>query len=211
MSETMDGARGRSSSQAVLSKGGPGRGETACFSPQILDALPQVIMLIDRDHRIVVANRAAREAFQIGPETIPCYRLFRDQERACADCPMKGMEPDRESPVELVKGDKTYRLVLRRLQEPIEGIWYVLTSETTSSGTPDKDAVRRMKHRFNNYLAPVAGQAEIILFALKKGNYAKVEKAANQILQHAEDTTALDGLFDLEPAQESKTITYYVS
>jgi nitrogen fixation-related uncharacterized protein len=68
-----------------------------------------------------------------------------------------------------------------------------------------------MKHRFNNYLAPVAGKAEIILFALKKGNYDKAEKAANDILRHAEDNEALDGLFDPEPRQESKSITYYVT
>lgn len=178
----------------------------------ILDALAGPVMFLDQNRRITFANRTARERFKLETLPTPCFAAFRGREGFCEPCAVGTLEPGRSTCFEVSSGGKHFRLSYHRLDRPVGDVWFVATAESSSpTARLDEEAVRRMKHRFNNFLAPMAGKAEIILFALQKKNYAKAEKAANDILEHAENTAALDALFDLEPAQESKSIAYYVT
>ncbi len=176
---------------------------------QIFDALSFPILVLNQEHGLVHFNRAAGETFALEHEDAGFIQQIREIGQSD---PVQSLPAGRSTVLDMSVGERRYRLEYHRLEQPFGDAFYLLSATPpVSASGPDPEAIRRMKHRFNNYLAPMAGKAEIILFALKKGNYEKVEKAANDIARQAEDSDALDALFDLEPAQESNTITYYVT
>ena len=174
----------------------------------LLDAVDLPILFLDRERRFLGGNRAATRDFGAGAGPGASGAL----ESVRASDPVAGLRPGQATVVDLTMEGRPCRMTCRRLETPVDNAAYVLVvCPGGRDGGADEQAVRRMKHRFNNFMAPMAGKAEIILFALRKGNYGKVEKAANDILRHVEDKEALDALFDPEPVQESNAITYYVS
>jgi PAS domain-containing protein len=176
----------------------------------VLEALKLPVLLLDADHRIAYANQAARDLFELQGLGMTCHETFRRQDHPCEQCSAWSLESGREWTVRITVQGRDTELTYRRLGSQVMGASVLVTASAAAPvGQADDEAVRRMKHRFNNYLAPMAGKAEIILFALRKRNYEKAEKAANDILKHAEDSAALDALFDLEPAQEESTRTTY--
>jgi hypothetical protein len=178
---------------------------------RVLDGLALPVFLLGPDRKVTAGNRAASEAFgPVWEKGLPAAQgadVLQAGERES----VRNLQPGQSTRVEMGRGEPRHQFVVSRLPSPVDGVAFVMTVYLTGARRADDEAVRRMKHRFNNYLAPLAGKAEIILFALKKGNYEKVEKAAKDILAHAEDTRALDALFDLEPAQESTSIRDYVT
>jgi hypothetical protein len=176
----------------------------------VLEALALPILLLDDDDRVAYANQSARVLFDLQGLGMKWHETFKGQSQPCQGNSVQNLESGQTWTIRTPVQGRDYELTYRRLGSRVMGASILITaSDAAPQGRADDEAVRRMKHRFNNYLAPMAGKAEIILFALKKGNYEKAEKAANDILKHAEDSAALDALFDLEPAQEESTSTTY--
>jgi len=170
MAETMEKVEEREGSWTEKGQRPEAADHAAPEYARILDVFQEPILLLDRDHRILYGNRAAREKFEFQPNPPTCYATFRGRECACEDCPAGDIQAGETVPIKLVKDEKKHRLSIHRLSEPLGDAWYVLRLESSGSGTGlDPEAVRRMKHRFNNYLAPMAGQAEIITCALQAG------------------------------------------
>ncbi len=179
---------------------------------RILNVFSFPVLVLSRDGRVMFANRAAGDTFGIGRSSPADTGFFQEIQEVSRVDTVKNLARGQSAVVEVSFRDRRQPLVAHRLDESFGDDSYVLSFVDSSGGErTSESAIRRMKHRFNNYLAPMAGKAEIILFALKKGNYNKVEKAANDIVRHAEDSEALDALFDPEPGQESQSITYYVT
>ena len=176
----------------------------------ILDALNYPVLLLDADRRIAYANRAARDQFDLQNPKAPCYRVLRGNDEPCESCPLEHRSAGSPGVFRAALQGRICEVSGGRLERPVGNASYALSVTPLERGSRvDHEALRRMKHRFNNYLAPMAGKAEIILFALGKGNYEKAEKAANDILKYVEDSRSIEALFDLEPSQEETASTAY--
>jgi PAS domain S-box-containing protein len=58
----------------------------------ILDALPFYVMLVDEDHKILLANRAVRDAFGVEPSQVVgrfCPRAIHGQDTPYPGCPLE--------------------------------------------------------------------------------------------------------------------------
>ena len=93
----------------------------------LLEQLPLHAMLVDARHRIVYANRAAREAFCVGPRLVPgttCTKLVHGLGHACPDCPLeKALEAGGSPSSEVL--------------DPRSGRWFRTTVCPTQRLTPD--------------------------------------------------------------------------
>lgn len=93
----------------------------------LLEQLPLHAMLVDARHRIVYANRAAREAFCVGPRLVPgttCTKLVHGLGHACPDCPLeKALEAGGSPSGEVL--------------DPRSGRWFRTTVCPTQRLTPD--------------------------------------------------------------------------
>ena len=61
-------------------------GRSGAFLQTVIDAIPDVLLVIDTDYRIVLANRAAREmAGGIDPTVgLTCHQLSHHRDLPCA-------------------------------------------------------------------------------------------------------------------------------
>lgn len=77
----------------------------------IFAAMPDSVVYIDQDYKIIWANEAAARRVSVTPEGIEgqkCYDL-RGREHLCEDCPArKAMETGTPQQIELTHGDNTY-------------------------------------------------------------------------------------------------------
>ena len=56
----------------------------------ILDAMTELVLFLDTDLRVIWANKAMREAFNLKPGQLNgkhCYRALHNRSRACSICP----------------------------------------------------------------------------------------------------------------------------
>ncbi|KJS81761.1 MAG: hypothetical protein JM58_16145 [Peptococcaceae bacterium BICA1-8] len=59
---------------------------------KIIDSLPFYVILIDKDHRILLANKAVQNTLGIAPETLIggfCPKIIHDSECAIPECPLE--------------------------------------------------------------------------------------------------------------------------
>ncbi len=61
------------------------------------EELPCYVSVHDRDLRIIEANRRFREDFDAESVGKPCYRVYKDRDEACEDCPVLKTFEDGES------------------------------------------------------------------------------------------------------------------
>jgi PAS domain S-box-containing protein len=58
----------------------------------ILDAMTELVLFLDKDLRVIWANKAMREAFNLRPGELNgkhCYRALHGRNRACSVCPVE--------------------------------------------------------------------------------------------------------------------------
>jgi DNA-binding CsgD family transcriptional regulator len=66
--------------------------ESEAQKKAILDASVDRIRLVDKDMRMIWANKTTTREFNIAPEDLvdqPCYKIFFDRDAPCAECPSK--------------------------------------------------------------------------------------------------------------------------
>jgi PAS domain-containing protein len=88
---------------------------TKGFLQSVLDGIPERVLLQDRDHNIVWANKQAIEAFGKAQDEVldtKCHVLLLGSNSPCLDCPAEkaiatGEAADSDVPS---KGDKRYHL-----------------------------------------------------------------------------------------------------
>ncbi|MBI4320216.1 MAG: PAS domain S-box protein [Chloroflexi bacterium] len=62
----------------------------ATLQPAVFDAIQAGLVVIDRDHRVIIANRFIQDWVKRTQEEMrgqQCFRLFHDAEHACVECP----------------------------------------------------------------------------------------------------------------------------
>lgn len=62
----------------------------ATLHPAVIDAIQAGLVIIDREYRILLANKFTRDRVQRTSEEMcgqHCYRLFHDSDGVCSDCP----------------------------------------------------------------------------------------------------------------------------
>ena len=80
----------------------PATGQSAEFLQTVIDAIPDVLMVIDRQHRVVLANQAARDMAagrDPAAEGLTCYQVFHRRSAPCS-------EPEHPCPLEQVVATK---------------------------------------------------------------------------------------------------------
>ncbi len=65
------------------------------FLQQVMDSIPDDLLVIGADHKVLLANKHVREKFGSDPvgRNMSCYEIFRDRNEPCSDesesCPMR--------------------------------------------------------------------------------------------------------------------------
>lgn len=157
----------------------------------LLDAIPDTLVLISSDLRVLWCNRAAAQKLGVTSREIVgrrCHEVWHRREQPCAICPVQ------ES---FVSG----RPEVREIVDPDGRVWDLRTAPISSGGEVSAvievarditehrrleeqlaharklEAVGRVAggvaHDFNNYLAAIAGFAELALLELPRESVAR--------------------------------------
>ncbi|WP_051308895.1 PAS domain-containing hybrid sensor histidine kinase/response regulator [Desulfogranum japonicum] len=150
------------------------------------DAINDVITIQDTEMRIVRANKAAYETFQIDPEALGgrfCYEIFRERDTPCPDCPVVKTIGDAKSHNAniLYKNlDKTFHVSSAPVLDSNGHIKRIvhIAKDITSQKKVEKKLFQTSKmeaigtlaggvaHDFNNILTVIMGYSELIKYAI---------------------------------------------
>jgi PAS domain S-box-containing protein len=192
----------------------------------LLDAIPDTLVLISSDLRVLWSNRAAAVKLGVASGEIEgrhCYKTWHDREMPCPVCPVQesyvsGRPETREvvdhngrvwdlrtAPV-LAPGGEVAGVIEvardisehRRLEEQLAHAQRLEAIGRVTGG---------VAHDFNNYLAAIAGFTELALLELPAGAKARehVEQAREAALRAGGVTRQLLSFSRREPVQRRST------
>ena len=168
----------------------------------LVETIDYGVTLIDRDHRIIMANSAQGRMFMIDPEKLRgkfCFNEFEDQESHCENCPgEKAMTSGtmQEIETEKTRHDGT-RMNLRIKAYPVfdpagNVTSFIEVTEDITDRIRASEELQRIKHLesvgvlaggiahdFNNILASIYGFTDLAI--LKSGNDPIIDKELHQI------------------------------
>lgn len=164
-------------------------------------AIPDTIVLLDKDMHIVRANQTACDLLQTERDKLigsTCYSLFRGSSEPCSDCPAIASFDDQQNHSAIIDHPslgKTFNLsvspVLNQNNE-VQNIVYVAKDitdinrlEEQLQQTQKMESIGRLSggiaHDFNNILSVINGNAEICLMEMKEDTPLRNE--INDILE----------------------------
>lgn len=153
------------------------------------DAIPDSVMLLNHDHRVVRANRAAADLFGLRRSQLigqPCFGLLHCTSQPAIDCPFQRMvATDRKQ--ESVFFESTLRKTFRVMTTPLRtetgtcGAIHVMQDVTESRRLEEAliqaqklEGVGRLAsgvvHDFNNILGVLLGYSELLQQQLSENN-----------------------------------------
>jgi two-component system cell cycle sensor histidine kinase/response regulator CckA len=165
------------------------------------DAMSDMVTLMDKDFRIVRANKAAHEFFKVQPGELNgqyCYELFRGESTPCQECTMDNIFHDNtrncfknieyknfgnifqvtSAPIFDKKGKLQYIVhtvkdvtEIKRLQEELFQAHKMEAIGTLAGG---------IAHDFNNILSAILGYAEMVKADLPESRH--IHNHINQVL-----------------------------
>ncbi|MCX7635179.1 MAG: PAS domain S-box protein, partial [Syntrophales bacterium] len=155
----------------------------------ILDSMSEIVIFIDRDFRIVWANRAMRdffpldEAFYTGK---PCFQVLHDRSRPCEVCPaVKTMETG-EAQIHPDHSSYGRRWVLRSypVRHPsgeVIGVVQIITDVTQSRRA--EDALRKSEERYRR----VVENATLSITVVKDWHFVYVNPRVMEVTGYTYD------------------------
>ncbi len=173
------------------------------------NAIPNVITLMDTGMRIISANQAAFDLFQMEPEEIlgaTCYSLFRGATEPCSECPGIASFIDNKKHTRIIE-HKSLNKVFQVCSAPIlnknkEVQYFVyIAQDITEKIKLEEELVQAQKmeaigtlaggiaHDFNNILMAILGYAEIAKIGLPENS--KTTKDINQVITAGNRATEL--------------------
>ena len=168
----------------------------------LIESIDYGVVLIDKSHRILMANSAQGRLFQVNPERLVgefCYNKFGNKDELCNHCPgQKALTTGKVQEVEAekIRNDGS-RVIVKIKAYPIFNKDKKVTSfiEVTEDVTKQRIAAEEMQrirhlesvgvlaggiaHDFNNILASIYGFTDLAI--LKSGKDSGIETELGQI------------------------------
>ncbi len=156
----------------------------------IFEAIGHMTMIMDKDHRILKANKAIFEEFSLNERTIigkRCYEVFHHSGSPHHKCPMENALTTKcveASEITFENGDKSYIVSCTPVYNgkgKLQKIIHIAT-DITQRKQLEKELIQAHKmeaigtlaggiaHDFNNILASLIGFAELSLMEAEKGS-----------------------------------------
>ncbi len=167
------------------------------------DAVTDLVTIQDMDMRIVKANRAAEEFFQVGRGGLVgkhCHKVFRGQESPCQDCPQSGHSVLEAAHPPIIRHDHLQKIFhisfspLFTKEGKIEYLVHIARDITAQKQLEEEllqshkmEAVGTMAggiaHDFNNILGAIIGFSEFVRDDLAEDSQSRDD--IEQVLQAA--------------------------
>ncbi|MCI5222576.1 MAG: DUF3365 domain-containing protein, partial [Candidatus Electrothrix sp. AR4] len=164
------------------------------------NAIPDIITLQDSDMKIIRANQAAFDFFQLSPEELigsTCYRLFRGALEPCPECPGMRSVIDMKkhcSTVEHKRVGKFFHVCSAPVLDAKNEFQYFvyIAHDITDKKKLEEELFQAQKmeaigtlaggiaHDFNNILAAILGYTELAKMELPEGS--RIENDLNQVI-----------------------------
>lgn len=163
-------------------------------SLQLFDAVQAGIVVINKDFKVVMANKSAGKILEKSPDEMvdseTCYSLFRQEKKVCQDCPIinEASSWPKQKAVYIQNGqEKAVRLKLRFSSL---GEYTVLTFH---------EVVREVNLIRHADLTSEEQQAKIVLLERQRKKADKEQYPLEQLLDHLpEALIAVDSSFNLQ-------------
>lgn len=173
------------------------------------NAIPDIITLQDRKMRIVRANRAAFDYFEMQPEELlgtTCHSLFRGEAKPCGDCPGLLSFADtckHQGTIEHSSLGKFFQVSSAPILDQDNKVQYIVNvaQDVTDRQSLEKELLQAQKmeavgtlaggiaHDFNNILAAILGYAQLIEREAEEGS--ATGKYVNRLLTAGNRATEL--------------------
>ncbi|MBN1936087.1 MAG: PAS domain S-box protein [Anaerolineae bacterium] len=166
---------------------------------QILDAVPESVVLLDAEQRVLLANPAAREAL-----TLLSTASVGDRLDDLGTCQISDLlaESTRTAWHEIEIKDRTYEAIGRSIRTTPESTGWVLVIRDMTEAREMQQRMRQqdrmavigqlaggVAHDFNNILTAIQGYTELVLSTVRNGDPIRAD--LEQVLMAAQRAAAL--------------------
>ncbi len=153
------------------------------------DAIPAIIMIQDRKMRISQINKAAVDFFQSEHNDIIgkfCYKLFRNKDEPCDDCPTLATLSDAQSHTQIIhykRWNRFFQITSSPIVDRAGKVSQIVLSakDVTKQKQLEEHLLQTQKmesvatlaggvaHDFNNLLTVILGSVELIKYGMRSG------------------------------------------
>lgn len=176
----------------------------------LFDSITEIVTIQDTDMRIVQANKAAAQLFDVNPEDLInryCYEVFRGVDRPCSDCPLtKTIKNSSKKHSEIITHKslgKTFLVSSAAIENESGNTQYLVhtAQDITEQKRLEKELFQSHKmeaigtlaggiaHDFNNVLSAIIGYTELAKAELAEGSGAAEDLA--EVLRASKRATGL--------------------
>jgi len=188
------------------------------FLQTVIDAVPDVTVVIDRDYRVVLANRAARRrAGNRDPvgHSLACFQLFHQRDMPCTGqigpCPLKEViRTKAPATVTHTHHDADGNVRIREISaapifdESGNVVQIVESSRDVTERTRAEKALQRSEQRFRSL---VETTSDWIWEVDRNGAFTYVSPRVKELLGYEPEELVGKACFDLMPPEEADVVS----